>query len=204
MKFSYNWIRELVEGLDCAPGPLERLITMKTAECEGIEIAGELLDRARAARVETVEPIAGTHLVVATVDAGPVRPQDRGLRRAQLPARHGDRLRSHRQEGHPRRGKRRHAGQRRGAGHQPRPFGHHRTGSRHRRADPRLRARQRHRDRQQVHHPSARPVGAPRNGARSGRHPRAQAEESGAARAAAGRAGRGQHPNRRSRPLPAV
>ena len=72
MKFSYNWIRELVEGLDCAPGPLERLITMKTAECEGIEIAGELLDRARAALVETIEPIAGTHLVVATVDAGPL------------------------------------------------------------------------------------------------------------------------------------
>jgi phenylalanyl-tRNA synthetase beta chain len=71
LKFSYNWIRELVEGLDCAPGPLERLITMKTAECEGIEIAGELLDRARAARVETVQPIADTHLVVATVDAGP-------------------------------------------------------------------------------------------------------------------------------------
>ncbi len=71
MKFSYNWIRELVEGLDCAPGPLERLITMKTAECEGIAIAGDLLDRARAARVETVQPIAGTHLVVAAVDAGP-------------------------------------------------------------------------------------------------------------------------------------
>ena len=70
MKFSYNWIRELVDGLDIAPGPLERLITMKTAECEGIEIAGELLDRARAARVETVERIAGTHLVVATVDTG--------------------------------------------------------------------------------------------------------------------------------------
>ena len=70
MKFSYNWIRELVEGLDCAPGPLERLITMKTAECERIEIAGEPLDRARAARVETVEPIDGTRLVVATVDAG--------------------------------------------------------------------------------------------------------------------------------------
>ncbi len=72
MKFSYNWIRELVEGLDCAPGPLERLVTMKTAECEGIEIAGELLDRARAARVETAEPIAGTHLSVATIDAGPL------------------------------------------------------------------------------------------------------------------------------------
>jgi len=72
LKFSYNWIRELVNGLDCAPGSLERLITMKTAECEGIEIAAELLDRARTARVETVEPIAGTHLVTATVDAGPL------------------------------------------------------------------------------------------------------------------------------------
>ena len=71
MKFSYNWIRELVEGLDCTPGALERLITMKTAECEGIEIAGEMLGRARAARVETVAPIAGTHLTMATVDTGP-------------------------------------------------------------------------------------------------------------------------------------
>ncbi len=70
MKFSYNWIRELVDGLDCAAEPLERLITMKTAECEGIERAGDLLDRARAALVESVEPIAGTHLVVAVVDAG--------------------------------------------------------------------------------------------------------------------------------------
>ena len=59
MKFSYNWIREFVEGLDTAPGPLERLITMKTAECEGIEVSGELLERACAARVESVEPIEG-------------------------------------------------------------------------------------------------------------------------------------------------
>ena len=70
MKFSYNWIRELVEGLDCAPGPLERLITMKTAECEGIERSGELLERACAARVESVEPIPGGHNVKAVVDAG--------------------------------------------------------------------------------------------------------------------------------------
>ena len=70
MKFSYNWIREFVEDLDCAPGPLERLVTMKTAECEGIEIAGELLGRACAARVESVEPIPGGHNVKAVVDAG--------------------------------------------------------------------------------------------------------------------------------------
>lgn len=70
MKFSYNWIRELVENLDCAPGELEKRITMKTAECEGIEVAGELLERACAARVESVEPIAGGHNVKAVVDAG--------------------------------------------------------------------------------------------------------------------------------------
>lgn len=43
MKFSYQWLAELVPGLaDGPPGPrgLERLITMKTAECEGIEQAG--------------------------------------------------------------------------------------------------------------------------------------------------------------------
>jgi phenylalanyl-tRNA synthetase beta chain len=70
VKFSYNWIRELVDGLDYAPGPLEKLITMKTAECEGIERTGELLERACAARVESVAPIEGTHNVKAVVDAG--------------------------------------------------------------------------------------------------------------------------------------
>ena len=70
MKFSYNWIREFVEDLETAPGPLERLITMKTAECESIEVFGELLDRACAARVESVTPIPGGHNVAAEVDAG--------------------------------------------------------------------------------------------------------------------------------------
>jgi phenylalanyl-tRNA synthetase beta chain len=37
VKFSYNWIRELVPGLDCSPRDLMSLITMKTAECEGVE-----------------------------------------------------------------------------------------------------------------------------------------------------------------------
>ncbi len=40
MKFSYNWICELVEGVDAAPKELMRLITMKTAECEGLEPCG--------------------------------------------------------------------------------------------------------------------------------------------------------------------
>jgi phenylalanyl-tRNA synthetase beta chain len=40
MKFSYQWIRELVTGLDTEPQELMRLITMKTAECEGLEEIG--------------------------------------------------------------------------------------------------------------------------------------------------------------------
>jgi phenylalanyl-tRNA synthetase beta chain len=44
MKFSYNWIRELVPGLDTEPAELMRLITMKTAECEGLEHVGEPAD----------------------------------------------------------------------------------------------------------------------------------------------------------------
>ncbi len=40
MKFSYNWIRELIPGLATEPQALERLITMKTAECEGIQALG--------------------------------------------------------------------------------------------------------------------------------------------------------------------
>lgn len=37
MKFSYNWIQELAPGLETPPQELLRLITMKTAECEGLE-----------------------------------------------------------------------------------------------------------------------------------------------------------------------
>src|SRR6478752_6060460 len=70
MLFSYNWIRELVDSLDAAPEALERLITMKTAECEGVEKLGPLLETACAARVESVEPIANSHNVKAVVDAG--------------------------------------------------------------------------------------------------------------------------------------
>ena len=71
MKFSYNWIRSLVDGLDVPAEALERLITMKTAECEGVETVGSLLAEAAAATVESVEPIAaGTHNVKAVVDAG--------------------------------------------------------------------------------------------------------------------------------------
>ena len=71
MKFSYNWIRQFVPALHEAPGPLERLITMKTAECEGVEPVGELLSAACIARVESAEPIANSHNAKAIVDAGP-------------------------------------------------------------------------------------------------------------------------------------
>jgi phenylalanyl-tRNA synthetase beta chain len=40
MKFSYQWTRDLVEGLNAAPAELARLITLKTAECEGVETHG--------------------------------------------------------------------------------------------------------------------------------------------------------------------
>lgn len=40
MKFSYNWLRDMVKDLKSSPEELERLITIKTAECEGIEAHG--------------------------------------------------------------------------------------------------------------------------------------------------------------------
>lgn len=40
MKFSYNWLRNLVEGLDASPADVARLITIHTAECEGVEAHG--------------------------------------------------------------------------------------------------------------------------------------------------------------------
>jgi phenylalanyl-tRNA synthetase beta chain len=70
MKFSYNWIREFVPGLTQAALPLERLITMKTAECEGIEEIGGALANARIAQVLSAAPIPETHNVKAVVDLG--------------------------------------------------------------------------------------------------------------------------------------
>jgi phenylalanyl-tRNA synthetase beta chain len=70
MKFSYNWIRELVPALGTPARQLERLITMRTAECEGVAETGELLANAVAARVVSVEPIPGSHNVKAIVQTG--------------------------------------------------------------------------------------------------------------------------------------
>ncbi|HBY59278.1 MAG TPA: phenylalanine--tRNA ligase subunit beta [Solibacterales bacterium] len=68
MKFSYNWIRELVDGLDTPPEELSRLITMKTAESEGVERVGAFLDAVCPARVVSVEPIENSHNVKAVVE----------------------------------------------------------------------------------------------------------------------------------------
>jgi phenylalanyl-tRNA synthetase beta chain len=71
MKFSYSWLREMVEGLNESPKELMRLITLKTAECEGVEDVGALLESACEARVVTVEAL-GKNLkaVVATESFG--------------------------------------------------------------------------------------------------------------------------------------
>ena len=71
MKFSYNWLRDLVAGtLDLPPKELGRLITMKTAECEGTGEVGAHLARVCAARVIAVEPVGKGHNRRATVDTG--------------------------------------------------------------------------------------------------------------------------------------
>ena len=68
MKFSYNWLREMVPGLKLDPAALERLITIKTAECEGVEVVGSLLPTASVARVLSVELIADSHNRKAVVE----------------------------------------------------------------------------------------------------------------------------------------
>ncbi len=70
MKFSYNWLRELVEDLDLDARALGLEITMKTAECEGVEPYGDHLANVVAARVLSAEPIAGGHNQKVTVDTG--------------------------------------------------------------------------------------------------------------------------------------
>jgi phenylalanyl-tRNA synthetase beta chain len=71
MNFSYNWLAELVDGIDAAPAKLGQLITMKTAECEGIHAHAAYLDRVCAARVTSVTPIPGSsHNVTAVVETG--------------------------------------------------------------------------------------------------------------------------------------
>jgi phenylalanyl-tRNA synthetase beta chain len=68
MKFSYHWIKQYVEGLDTHPRALAQLITMKTAECEGLETVGARLREAQAALILAVEPIAGGHNLKALIE----------------------------------------------------------------------------------------------------------------------------------------
>jgi phenylalanyl-tRNA synthetase beta chain len=61
MKFSYNWLRDLVDGLDANPEEVMRLITLKTAECDGMEeVAVEL----KTASVATVVSVEGRKAVI--------------------------------------------------------------------------------------------------------------------------------------------
>jgi phenylalanyl-tRNA synthetase beta chain len=54
MKFSYNWLRELVPGLKMDVTTLAQQITMKTAECESVHDPGASV--AAVARAENSEP----------------------------------------------------------------------------------------------------------------------------------------------------
>ena len=70
MKFSYQWLCDLTPGLATDPAELERLITMKTAECEGIEAAGGHFANVVAARVTKLEPLPKGKNQLATLDIG--------------------------------------------------------------------------------------------------------------------------------------
>ena len=70
MKFSYQWICDLVPGLNENPATLQRLITMKTAECEGIEPAGAHFNSVVAARILTVDPIPKGKNKSVKIDTG--------------------------------------------------------------------------------------------------------------------------------------
>jgi phenylalanyl-tRNA synthetase beta chain len=68
MKFSYNWLRELVANMDTPAQELERLITIKTAECEGVEEVGAALATACEAMVVSAEPVGKGHNQKTVVD----------------------------------------------------------------------------------------------------------------------------------------
>ena len=71
MKFSTNWIAELIDGGLAVPAAdLAQLITTKTAEQEGVEAVGAHFAKVRAVRVMEAEPIPGTHNQRARIDTG--------------------------------------------------------------------------------------------------------------------------------------
>src|ERR1700690_644571 len=76
MNFSYNWLAALVDGMDATPAKLGQLITMKTAECDGVHTHAPYLDRVCAARIVSVTPIpASSHNVTAVVETGRYGPK---------------------------------------------------------------------------------------------------------------------------------
>jgi len=68
MKFSYNWLSELTEGLNIDPHQLGLSITLHTAEQEGVEPVGTHLSQVCAAKVISAEPIPGSKNAKAIVD----------------------------------------------------------------------------------------------------------------------------------------
>lgn len=70
MKFSYQWLRELTPGLSLDPNELQRLITMKTAECEGVEPFGAHFAQIVAARIVSVEPAPKGKNKLVRIEAG--------------------------------------------------------------------------------------------------------------------------------------
>ncbi len=70
MKFSYNWIAELVPGLTADAKELSRQITMKTAESEGVEPYAPQLAEVCVAQVLSVAPIPNSPNVKAVVETG--------------------------------------------------------------------------------------------------------------------------------------
>jgi phenylalanyl-tRNA synthetase beta chain len=70
LKFSYQWLSELVPGLAVDPTVLERMITTKTAECEGIEAAGTFLASVKAVRVLSVSALPKGKNKAVSIDTG--------------------------------------------------------------------------------------------------------------------------------------
>ena len=68
MKFSANWLRVFVPGLEASGREIGREITLKTAECEGVEEHGAHFRNVCAARVVSVEPIPNSKNQKAVVD----------------------------------------------------------------------------------------------------------------------------------------
>ena len=68
MKFSYQWLSELVEDLDIDAKEVSRRITLHTAESEGVEVHGALLTGSCPATVLTIEAIPNSHNVKAEVE----------------------------------------------------------------------------------------------------------------------------------------